>query len=550
MITPRPYQQEALEALHAHICEKKTNPCVVIPTGGGKSALIAWIIQKWKTESPHVRIIILAHRKELIEQNASELQGMCPDYSVGIYSAALGRRDYDADILFASIDSIYKRAGDFTPFDVAMVDEAHRIPPKGEGKYRSFLRDCRQWNPALIIVGWTATPYRMGCGDICHRDHLLNEVCYEASIIDLIRDGYLCKLRSKVGCSQPELSDVKRNAGGDYIVNSLAKVANNSKLIRDTINEALRLMEIEKRKSAVFFCVDVEHCNRVSIELRAHGINAPAVTGKTKRQERERVANDFKSGKLQAICNVNVYTEGFNATCVDCIVLLRPTLSAGLFSQMVGRGLRLHEGKLNCLVLDFAGCIEEHGPIDMLGDDEVRMAVCDTCRESFSRAVGVCPACGWCIPKQEIAKLELADREKRMHEAKASRRSILSDMPEVHEVHTVFASRHRKSCAPDSLRVQYRSGSRMFSEWICLDHEGYAGVAAKQWWAKRFEFIATKNHLRPATVNEALQDMFLTETLASYTKTITVKREGKRHRIIAYNEPLNQTEVTANDSAS
>lgn len=90
----------------------------------------------------------------------------------------------------------------------------------------------------------------------------------------------------------------------------------------------------------------------------------------------------------------------------------------------------------------------------------------------------------------------------------------------------------------------------MFSEWICLDHEGYAGVAAKQWWAKRFEFIATKNHLRPATVNEALQDMFLTETLASYTKTITVKREGKRHRIIAYNEPLNQTEVTANDSAS
>ena len=87
------------------------------------------------------------------------------------------------------------------------------------------------------------------------------------------------------------------------------------------------------------------------------------------------VADDFKAGKYRAICNVNVYAEGFNATCVDCIVLLRPTLSAGLFSQMVGRGLRLHGVKEFCLVLDFAGCIEEHGPIDMLGNDAIKMAV-------------------------------------------------------------------------------------------------------------------------------------------------------------------------------
>lgn len=550
MISPRPYQQEALEALHAHICEKKTNPCVVIPTGGGKSALIAWTIQKWKTESPHVRIVILAHRKELIEQNAAELQGMYPDYNIGIYSAALRRKDYDADILFASIDSIYKRAGDFTPFDVAMIDEAHRIPLKGEGKYLSFLRDCKRWNPALIVVGWTATPYRMGCGNICHQDHLLHEICYEASLVDLIRDGYLCNLRSKVGVAQPNLDEVKRNTDGDYIVNSLAKATNKDKLIRETISEALRIMDIEQRKAAVFFCVDVEHCHRVSDELKKYGVNAPAVTGKTDPHTRKKVADDFKSGKLQAICNVNVYTEGFNATCTDTIVLLRPTLSAGLFFQMVGRGLRIHEDKADCLVLDFAGCIEEHGPIDLLGNDEIRMAVCELCRESFSRATGCCPNCGWVIPKCIIEKLELADREKRMHEAKASQRSILSDMPEVLEVHTVFASRHRKPDAPDSLRVQYRSGSRMFSEWICLDHEGYAGAKAKAWWTKRFEMVATHNHLRAATVNEALGNLFLTQSIAEYTKTITVQREGKHHRIVAYNEPLTQPEVIINETTS
>ncbi|MFA5186722.1 MAG: DEAD/DEAH box helicase family protein, partial [Patescibacteria group bacterium] len=195
---PRPYQVEALEALHNHICTKSTNPCVVIPTGGGKSALIAWAIQRWKQQAPWFRGIILAHRKELIEQNAAELYAFMPSSEIGVFSAGIGRRDYDASILFASIDSVYKKAGEFQPFDVIMVDEAHRIPPHGEGKYRTFIQGCKKFNPLLRVVGWTATPFRMGCGQICHRDHILNEICYEASVVSLIQDGYLCKLRSTV----------------------------------------------------------------------------------------------------------------------------------------------------------------------------------------------------------------------------------------------------------------------------------------------------------------------------------------------------------------
>ncbi len=529
---PRPYQQEAIDALHAHICEKNTNPCVVIPTGGGKSALIAWMIMKWKIDAPQFRTIILAHRKELIEQNAQELQRMYPEFKVGIFSAGLGRRDYDTDILFASIDSVYKRSGEFTPFDVAMVDEAHRIPIKGEGKYRTFLQGCRQNNPKLLVIGWTATPYRMGVGSICHKDHLLHEICYEASITSLIHDGYLCKLRSKVAIHQPDLSDVKKTAG-EYTTSDLAKRTNIGKVVDAAVDEAVRIMNAEKRKHVVFFCVDVKHCEMVSSSLKRHGITAPAVTNKTKVNKREKIANDFKAGKYRAFCNVNVYTEGFNAKCVDCIVLLRPTLSPGLFSQMVGRGLRVGRKKLDCLVLDFAGCIEEHGPIDMLGDDEIRMAVCNACRESFSRATGVCPACGWIIPKQEIERAEAIEAVKRMHTSRISQRSILSDAPEVLSVNEVYVSRHRKEGTKDSLLVQYRCGMRYYKEWICLDHHSYAGKEAHKWWTERFGYC-----VEPPTVDSVLSNFLTSQTIANYTKTITVKKDGKYNRIMCYNEKL------------
>lgn len=534
---PRPYQTEALDALDRHVRTKDTNPCVVIPTGGGKSALIAWIIERWKGECPWLRTIILAHRKELIEQNAAELRGFLPTADIGIFSAALGRRDYEASILFASIDSVFKRSGEFQPFDLVMVDEAHRIPPAGEGKYRTFIKGCRRFNPKLLVVGWTATPFRMGCGKICHKDHILNEVCYEANVADLIRDGYLCRLRSKVGVTQPDLDGVKRNSGGDYIINSLSKATNRDAVVSSAIAEAVRIIHAEDRHHVVFFCVDVEHCKKVSDELHRHGIIAPYVTAKTKTEDRDRIAKDFKAGRLRAICNVNVYTEGFNATCIDCIVLLRPTLSAGLFSQMVGRGLRLHSDKSDCLVLDFAGCIDEHGPIDLLGGARVVMATCQQCRESFSRAVRVCPVCGWKIPPQEIRRLEETERQRRMHGEKVSSKSILSSEPETARVESVFVSRHRKPGSPDSLLVQYRCGLSMFREWVCLDHPDYAGHKAQAWWRQRFPGTDKQR----VTVNEALANLFLSQALLEWTKTITVRRNGKYFEVVDYNKPLEQT---------
>lgn len=542
-LTPRPYQEEAIDTLYEHICTKETNPCVVIPTGGGKSIMMAWTIQRWKAEYRPFRVCILAHRKELVQQNAEEMRGLWPGGDIGIFSAGLRQKDWDCSVLFASIDSIYNKAGEFPPWDCLIIDEAHRIPARGEGKYRQYIEGCKRWNKRLRIVGFTATPFRMGCGPICHKDHILHEVCYEANVGDLIHQGFLCKLRSKIGAEQTDLSNVKRNSGGDYVVKSLAEAVDTEDVVQAAVADAMQHINNEGRKSVMWFCVDVQHCKDVSTELRKYGIDAPYVTGKTRNQERDRVCDLFKRGVYRHICNVNVYTEGFNAKQVDCIVLLRPTLSVGLYVQMVGRGLRLHPDKADCLVLDYAHCIDSHGPIDAISAGEVRLETCQECGDVFSRAIKTCPNCGWTIPKEEVEKREAEEAaERRMHDRQTSQRNILSSEPEELKVDAVTVHRHRKPDKPDSIRVQYRCGLATFREWICLDHGGFAESKAREWWYRRFG----REKQREITVNGALQDLFLGEKIAAITDSITVKKSGRHFEIIDYKIKNYKERIDAN----
>ena len=530
-VTLRPYQIDAINAVHEFVCTKSGNPCVSTPTGSGKSVMMAAITNMWREQCPKVRGCILAHRKELVLQNHDKFAA---SYSgqAGIFSAGLGKRDYDSPILFASIDSIYKKSGEFKAFDFIFVDEAHRIPFSGEGKYRTFLDGCKRFNPKLRVVGWTATPWRMAGGQLCHPDHILTNLVYESKITDLIDQGFLCRIRSKVGENQPDLSKVRKQSGGDYIIKSLSEATNRDCVVQSAVSEAVRIILAERRQSVVFYCVDIEHCKKVSEELVRHNIHAPYLTSKTSQYDRDALIQNFKARKVNAICNVNVLTEGFDAPHIDCIVLLRPTLSAGLFSQMVGRGLRLWEGKSDCLVLDFAGCIDEHGPIDLLGGQPTVLATCQQCREAFSMALKVCPNCGWVIPPREVERLAREEAERRMHGNKASNRSILSNEPEVLKVDSIYVSRHQKPGAPDSVRIQFRSGLRMHRLWVCLDHAGQAGVLAQSLWRR---FFPVRRGVK-VSVNEVLVDLFISEKLLDAIKTITVRKNRKFFEVIDYNK--------------
>lgn len=534
----RPYQAEAVAAVHSHICEKESNPCVVMPTGSGKSNTMAACIQQWKTQAPQTRGFVLAHRQELVIQNAMKLQ-TCFDAigsleKIGLFCAGLKQRDYYSSITFASVDSVYRRSGEFAPLDFIFVDEAHHIPPAGEGKYRTFIEGCRRFNPNLKVIGWTATPFRMGCGAICHKDHILNEICYEVGVTDLINQGYLCKLRSKVGSAEYDLSNVKKPLKSDYTKSSLLEITEAPAVVRAAVREAVSILNREERRSIIFFCLSIAHCDQVSRELGLHRIHAPVVTSKTDQKKRAEALRDLGNGRIRAVCNMGVLTEGFDAPIIDAIVLLRPTLSAGLFMQMVGRGLRPHEMKQDCLILDFAGCIEEHGPIDLISENNlyVAMATCGECRESFSRAIRKCPECGWEIPKCEAERIKADEKKKRDHGVEVSDRSILSEKRTTVDVIAVKVNRHKKDGKPDSLRIQFRHGQLfVVSYWCWLDHKGYPGKTARIWWEKYIQEV-------PPSVNDALGDLLLSQKILDSIKTITIQKKGKYNEIVDWNQEL------------
>ena len=190
----RYYQAAAVDAVYQHLANNSGNPVVVIPTGGGKTPLLASIcedvVKKW-----HGRVLVISHVKELLLQQQQALQATCPDIEVGLYSAGLKSRQSDAPVVVAGIQSAYRMATVLGRFDLVIVDEAHLIPLDGEGMYRQMLAELLVINPSLRVVGLTATPYRLKDGLICEPDHFLNAICYEIGVAELIDGGFLCPLR-------------------------------------------------------------------------------------------------------------------------------------------------------------------------------------------------------------------------------------------------------------------------------------------------------------------------------------------------------------------
>ena len=520
------YQQEAVDAVRHYLNTQDGNPCVELPTGSGKGMVIAELIRCW----PKLRVLVLAHRKELVEQNYWELHEIAPHTCSGIYAAGLGHKDTTNRVTFASIDSIANKPRAILAPHVIIIDEAHMLSPKDGTKYQKLIAHYKMRNPKLRVVGLTATPYRMDSGHICHKDFILTDLVYSAPVDKLIEQGYLCKLRSKIQ-EAPDTSKVRKNSRGDFVNKSLAEAVDIPKVVQSAVRDAMSIIERENRRGIMFFCVSEEHCQHVAKCLEAHGIIAPVVTARTKARDRDRIVEDFKARRLRAICNIDVYTTGFNAKHVDCIVMLRPTLSKGLYAQIVGRGLRVHSDKDDCLVLDYGGNIERHGPIDCLEGDRVRIHKCGGCGDSFAFPLGKCPHCGTEIPKQKREAVEAEDRERKLNEEARAQAEIIGAMPSEHEVDGVQVFRHIKPGGVDSMRVEYRCGLNVYREWICLDHEGHAGNKAREWWLARFG-------PPPPSLDDALGDLFgkinIEEALTSMTESITTQKKGKFNEIICH----------------
>ena len=226
--------------------------------------------------------------------------------------------------------------------DGVLVHNCHLIPPDGEGRYRTFIRDMKVINPIVRIIGLTATPYRLNGGAICRPENILNAICYEAGVKELLEKGYLCPLISKETRHVVDTSSLHVR-GGEFVESEAEKLMNDKTLIEQACAEINSYAK--DRHSVLVFCCSILHATEVMKELRKYSDSVDCVFGDTFPEFREERLEQFRAGKLKYLVNVGVLTTGFDAPNTDCVVLLRPTASPGLYYQMVGRGFRLSPTK-------------------------------------------------------------------------------------------------------------------------------------------------------------------------------------------------------------
>lgn len=520
----RPYQETALTNLWNWLTENGGNPLIVLPTGSGKSLVIAEWGRLVFDVDPSARILVVTHVKELVEQNYAEVMGLWPEAPAGIYSAGLGRRDAGAKLLFASIQSIHAKAYKLIQkCDMVLVDEAHLIPRSSDTMYGRFLSDLKTINPHMRVVGLTATPFRLDSGRLDKgEDAMFDGIAHETNVKDLIEAGYLCPPRSYRQKAQIDTSGVGTRAG-EFIASQLEAAAMDPAVI-NAIADRICEAGADRRGWLVFGCT-VAHCKALAEALRERGYEGDGVFGDTDKRTRARLIGDFKTGRLRFLVSQGVLTTGFNARHVDLVALARPTKSTGLYIQMVGRGTRLspETGKTDCLVLDFGGNIARHGPFDdPFIPEKVKGASgpapfkeCPECGLACGTMTAVCPGCGFEFPPPERV-VRVAPDEK----------PILSTEPEWVTVNHVSYAIHSKPGGQDSLRVEYHCGLTVHREWICFDHTGYARTRAEGWWIRR-----NRSGI-PASVAEAHRRACAGEL--PMPSAIMLRRNGKFDEIVGY----------------
>ncbi len=504
----REYQEAAVASIFDYFGSGKFgNPLVAMPTGTGKSVIIGDFIKRALGVYPTTRVMMLTHVRELIEQNHAKLLDLWPQAPAGIYSAGLKRKDRGYPILFGGVSSVVKAdPAIFGRIDLLLIDECHLVSPKEETMYRGIIKALRKINPDIKVVGFTATPYRLGHGMLVADDGLFTATCFDMTGMQafnwLLSEGYLSQLVPKRPAVEFDLSGVHLQ-GGDYKQNELQAAVDKEEITFAAVQEVIR--QGRDCRHWLVFAAGVEHAIHVAAMFDSLGIPATYVHSKMGSQERDINIASFKAGQHKVMVNNGILTTGFDFPGIDLIAVLRPTMSASLWVQMLGRGTRpvyaqgydlestdgrreaiLAGPKQFCLVLDFAGNTRRLGPINdpVLpkkkgeGGGVAPIRLCEVCGAYNHASARTCVNCGHEFPRggvkiQQYAgtdALIAADEVKKTADFKVDR---------------VVYTRHVKEGRPPTIQVSYFCGMQMFREWVCLEHEGYARKRAREWWRGR-----------------------------------------------------------------
>lgn len=471
MIQLRDYQQKAVDQLWAWFeNNSEGHPCIVMPTGSGKSHVIAAICEKALNDYPKTKILMLTHVKELIEQNANKLKQHWALAPLGIYSAGIGTRDIDR-ITFAGIQSVRKKAKLLGHQDLILIDESHTISHNDTGMYRDLINELTIINPRVRVIGLTASPYRLGHGMITDSPALFTDIIEPTSIEELLHNNYLAPLTSKSTAKKYDLTGVHKR-GGEYIEKELQEAVNTSDNNNAVVKEIIE--RSGERKHWLIFCTGIDHAIQIRDILNGLGITAETVNAKTKKADRVRIIDEFKCGAITALTNTGVFTTGFDYPDIDLIAMLRPTMSPGLYLQMAGRGMRIKSNGGNCLVLDFAGIVEQHGAITNIkppskkgeGGGVAPSKICPECDEIVHASSKTCPECGFLFPPPKKEDMYLREDD------------IMGNSVKTFKVNSWEWEIRTSKKGVDMVVVVYFGDmtEKPIYEYLTIWHEGYAGM--------------------------------------------------------------------------
>jgi DNA repair protein RadD len=485
----RPYQRQATNAAVVALKAGKA-ALLVLPTGSGKSLNAAEAAHR--AHVARLRTLIIAPSRELVQQDADALSLVTGNtVKPSLACAGLGPVELDGAIVIGTPQTLVRRLEQLGRIDLLIVDEAHRLGRKASGQIHTILAQLRARNPALMLCGLTATPFRLDSGRLTEgKDRLFEVVAWKAEYLDLVAEKYLAPL---VGPRDAiERLDVAglRIVGGDYAASDLTRFD------RDEITERIAAQIVAHgvdRKSWLVFAVSIKHAEHLAAALAERGVDARLLTGQTPSVERKDLVADFKAGMVKCLVGCDVFSTGFDAPAVDLIAIVRPTCSPVWHVQSAGRGTRPAHGKTDCLILDFAGNFSRLGPIDApyirakgerarSGDDAPLTQGCPHCNAIIAARSKTCPVC------DTVLEAEQKPRRTDTLSTRAAGHAIITGLDQVFPVRGVAYLLHHKPGRPDSVQIKYHVDGfrfRTVSEWLCCWHPGIAGQQARQEWRQR-----------------------------------------------------------------
>lgn len=537
----RDYQERAIKQLYDWFSDNKVgNPVLNMPGGSGKSVVIASIARDALMNWPETKLLMLVSSKELVEQNMKKLLQIWPGAPMGVCSASLGRKELGEPITYAGIGSVAKRANDIGHIDLCLIDEVHMCSTNDEGMYRKLIADLLVINPKMRIVGFSASPYRLGHGMINEGSAaIFKDILEPVSIEELVYKKHLVPLKSKVTKHKLDASGVHKR-GGEFVASEMEARfntnSNNTALAEEVIARCA------DRRHWLVFCSGRKHAEDLSRIFKELGVSADYLATPIAKAEREKKLAEFESGRTRVLCNVGILTTGYDFPALDCIVFARSTMSPGLYLQMAVRGMRPcpEAQKKDCLVLDFAGVVETHGPITAVrppkkagdGGGEPPVKVCEECGELCHPKVKECPSCGFVFPPPPPKKWKLSEAD--IMGIEGVEMSVTGWR---WRVHTSRAS------GKDMLAVTYYGAlsDPPITEYITFGYEGYAGQKA----AKQLAAMASSAGIRGAgMLPQTLADIAADMNAAWPPKMIEYRMDGKYYRVIKRSWNVHETAGT------